>query len=287
MTDRQASLMAAQSGSRPFIGLPFDPMIRPATIGYFPTAMSERQLSITPDMYAVVYEWDIRTIYDPVPIATRLSLEMWREGAAPWQRSGDHPGGVAVDPINGHAAWWADGSLRWEFRTRAWVRLRLDQTVVNADVYPAVPLPDPGLAVTERVARSVRFGHGERVRFPWHLRGTPLGLVPLSVSVTRDPSYQPWMAELVLGQAGRPGTAVIVRSTALPPSAPRSEQPGASDKVVITNDGRVLVATRHGVRHEVIFASAPIPSGANIRTLFARFEFFDDPTIWTDRPLDE
>jgi len=274
------------------IGTPFDPMIRPATIGYFPAAMSERQTATGLDRYAVVYAWDMRSIYDPVPIATRLSLEMWREGTAPWQRSGSSRIGDPVDPINGHPAFWTASAqvLRWAFRAGAWIQLRLEQTIVNADVHPAVPLPDPGLAVTERVARSVRFGDGERVRFPWHLRGMPSGLVPLSVQITRDPGYQPWTAELVLAQAARPGAAaVIVRSAALSASTSVNQQPGASDDVVISDDGRSLVATRRGVRHEVVLtvASAATPQMPSLRTLFVGFEFFDDPTAWTDRPLDE
>jgi hypothetical protein len=278
ITDREASPSAAQPDSTPSpIGTLFDPMIRPATIGYFPAVMSERQTSIGPDSYAV---------------ATTLFLEVWREGTAPWQQSGSWRIGDPVDQINGHPAFWTASAqaLRWEFRAGAWIQLRLEQTIVNADVHPAIPFPDPGLAVTERVARSVRFQDGERVRFPWHLRGMPSGLVPLSVQITRDPSYQPWTAELVLAQATRPGTvAVIVRSTALPASAPDNQQPRPSADVVISDDGRSLVANRNGVRHELVFAatSTPAPSVQSLRTLFAGFEFFDDQAAWTDRPIDQ
>jgi hypothetical protein len=271
------------------IGPPFDPMVRPATIDYFPAAMSERQISIGPDAYAVEYGWDMRTIHDPVPIATTVSLQMWREGAAPWQRDGLQLGGAPVDAVNGHPAWWVEAqqSLRWEFRTGAWVQLNVGQTIVDADVHPAVPLPQPGLALAEQVARSVRFGSGDRVRLPWHLRGMPSGLVPLSVQVTRDPAYQPWTAELTLAESTRPGVvAVTVRSTALPGSAPTTGQPGTAGDLVISDDGHSLVATEHGVRHELVFVAPMAPQGGKLRPLFEGFDLLDDPSSWTDRPLD-
>jgi hypothetical protein len=271
------------------LGTPFDPMVRPATIGTFPAAMRERRVSIGPDTYAAEFEWDQRGISDPPPIATGLSLGMWREGGAPWQQSGGDPVGEPVDDVNGHPAFWASGAqaLRWEFRPGAWIQLRLEQGLVNADVYPAVPFPAPGLAETERVARSVRYETGERLRFPWHLRGMPPGLVPLSAQIIRNRGYQPWTVELVLAPVTRPRTvAVIVRATAVPEADLPNGRPAAADGLVSSDTDDIFIATRDDVRHELAFLSPAAPKGQDLAALFAGFELFDDPAGWTERPLD-
>jgi hypothetical protein len=271
------------------LGMPFDPLIRPATIGSFPAAMRERRVSIRPDNYAVEFEWDQRTIHDPPPIATGLSLEMWREGAAPWQQSGADPVGEPVDDINGHPAFWAAGgqALRWEFRPGAWTQLALEQEMVNADVYPAVPFPAPGLAETAKVASTIRFEPGDRLRFPWHLAGLPPGLRPVSAQIIRDPGYQPWAVELALAPVARPDTvAVIVRSTALPEAPPAIGQPVAADGLVTSDSGDAFFVTRDGIRHELVFVARAAPTGQDLPALFAGFELFNDPAAWTDRPLD-
>lgn len=259
------------------MGIPFDPLVRPATIGYLPAAMSERHLSIGTDYYTVVYEWDMKSIHDDVPVATRVTLDMWREGAAPWQVPPGEAVGAAVEPVNGRPAFWGQSALRWEFRPGAWVQVRLEQTVVNADVYPAVPLPDPGLAVTEQVARSVQFAAGRRLRFPWHLRGLPVGLVPLSAQLAHEPGSR-WTVEFVLATTARPGAvAVILTSAASPESRSDSSDPAGN---------AILVVTRHGVRHQLAFVAPATPPSQGLRSLFDGFEFFDDPAGWTDHPLD-
>jgi hypothetical protein len=263
-------------------GAPFDPLVRPATIGFFPEPMTHRLTRTSQDLFEVSYTWrDIGM--SRLPVATELDLRLWRPGAAPWLADGASPDAHGrVDPIHGGEAVWLPqaGLLRWEVKPRMWAELGLRQTLVNADLQPAQSFPQPPLPVVRRVAESVSTETAEPLRLPWRLPATPAGLTPVSAQVVEDPQQaQPWRAELVFGVEGeRCSAALIISSASVPGQGPGD---GFTVTVSTQGNGATLTATGGDARHD-IFAAVPEaeigPSG--VRGFFDRMEIFGEPSTW-------
>lgn len=212
-------------------------------------------------------------------------------------------------PVNGHRAYWmkmvmprggTDGAvrLRWEYAPKAWAWL----TFIDGDRGNAL-----------KIARAVKMGGKEALRFPFQVRGVPAGLRPTNSSVLLGaPGSGVWEARLILrGEAfparyqldkGPPDPERRKLQVSMQPEAVRraTRDDGLSwakpNRVIdghkaVYRDLRVgqvhneelYVLDVNGLTYHVSYTSLE-GSGAE-RIWRALRTYGADPSKWTDRPV--
>jgi hypothetical protein len=185
----QRPLPAASSSS----GLRFDPLVRPATIGWLPEDTTHYLTRISGSSYEVIYKHG-KPPPNGGPVLSEIGVQVWPAGLAPWQTgAGDPVGYFDTDPINGRAAQWLAvsdpraGLLRWEYRPDSWALVRISSAT------------DPH-QTAQLIAKDMRFEAIERVRLPWRFTGLPAEVTVGGLQVIEDEHTDtPWQAEVFSG----------------------------------------------------------------------------------------
>ncbi|WP_133901017.1 hypothetical protein [Actinophytocola oryzae] len=295
----------------------FDPLVRFASFGWLPEDRMNSRFTTVHDVGFSTGVWEY--VPDPskgpfasLPAAsvgvtlysaghtpeTELPLEVWGPPDSP---PGSHAPVTTAPPVNGAPAYWVTVPgepekiiLKWRYAPNGWAEVTVSR--LNGDLH----------RIAHRVARELRVGGTERLRFPFHLTGLPTGLRPVMSTIREGGLPGPWEGELLLATS-RDNRGMNL-GVSVQPMTPGDRHPNttvdgyqANREIVVGDDGQTVVSgaqyadlltvydvsgLQTGIRVDAQSAAEVAPLGPDGSvSVFRGMTVHPDRADWTDRPL--